>query len=174
VDRYHIRELTPDEVRAGAEDLAAVLVDCVAGGASVNFMAGYDMPRARAFWRGVADRGEQDGRVVIAATARGSGRIVGTVQMIPANIDNQPHRADIAKMLVHRDARRQGLGGALMAAAEAAARRTGKSLLTLDTASDEAFRLYSAAGFIHFGRVPGYALLPDGTPCHADFFYKVL
>jgi len=158
-------------VRAGAEDLAEVLVDCVDGGASVNFMAGYDRARARAFWNEVASRMESDGRFVFAA-AQEDGRIVGTVQLVPAGIENQPHRAEISKMLVLRSARKRGLGAALMRAAEEAAARTGKTLLTLDTASDDAERLYAALGWTLAGRIPNYALMPDGTPCATALYYK--
>jgi len=86
--------------------------------------------------------------------------------------DNQPHRGDVAKMLVHRRARRQGLGEALMRAAEQQALQAGKTLLVLDTASDSAERLYTRAGWIECGRIPGYALLPNGEPCATTYFYK--
>ena len=96
----------------------------------------------------------------------------GTVQVILAQPENQPHRGDVAKMLVHRRVRRQGLGEALMRAAESAARQAGKTLLVLDTASDAAERLYARAGWVECGRIPGYALLPTGEPCATTYFYK--
>lgn len=170
-ESYRVIALDAAGVRAGSEDLAAVLVDCVAGGASVNFMAGFDMPRARAFWTEVAARMETDGRHVFAAVDP-DGRIVGTVQLVPAGIENQPHRAEISKMLVLRSARRRGLGGALMRAAEEAAAATGKTLLNLDTASDDAERLYAALGWTLAGRIPNYALMPDGAPCATALYYK--
>ena len=107
----------------------------------------------------------------VAGDAKG---IVGTVQLILAQPDNQTHRADVAKMLVHRRARRQGLGAALMQAAEDAARACGKTLLVLDTASDDAERLYTRQGWQRVGVIPGYALLPTGEPCDTTYFYKVL
>jgi len=168
---YRVIALDADGVRAGAADLAAVLVDCVDGGASVNFMAGFDTARALAFWNDIAARMERDGRHVFAAVAS-DGAIVGTVQLVPAGIDNQPHRAEISKMLVLRSARKRGLGAALMRAAEDTAARTGKTLLNLDTASDDAERLYSALGWKLAGRIPNYALMPDGTPCATALYYK--
>ena len=170
-DDYKVVALDPAGVRAGADDLAAVLVDCVDGGASVNFMAGFDMVRAKKFWNDIAKRMENDGRHVFAAVAP-DGKIVGTVQLVPAGIENQPHRAEISKMLVLRSARKRGLGAALMRAAEEAAAHTGKTLLNLDTASDDAERLYSALGWTLAGRIPNYALMPDGAPCATALYYK--
>ena len=154
------------------QSLAELLIDAVAGGASVSFMHPLPVLRALAFWRGVADgvaRGER--ALFVAEDAEG---MIGTVQLILAQPDNQPHRADLAKMLVHRRARRQGLGAALMQAAVIAARACGKTLLVLDTASDDAERLYTRLGWQRVGLVPGYALLPTGEPCDTTYFYKVL
>lgn len=152
--------------------LAELLVDCVEGGASVSFMHPLPMARALAFWRGVADSAARGERVLLVAED-GSG-IVGTVQVILDQPENQPHRADVAKMLVHRRARRQGLGEALMQAAEQAARACGKTLLVLDTASGDAERLYTRLGWQRCGVIPGYALLPNGAPCDTTYFYRVL
>jgi len=171
---YSVRQLDPRGIRAAAEDLAEVLVDCVEGGASVSFMSGLDRAKARRFWLEVAANAEGDGRSVAVAIRERDGKIVGTVQMIPAGFENQPHRGEVAKMLVLRSERRQGLGAALMRSAEAAARRAGKTLLTLDTASDDAERLYRSLGWIEVGRIPDYALLPDGRPCPTIVFYKML
>lgn len=171
---YSIQRLTPTGIRAKAPELAAVLLDCVAGGASVSFMSDLDRPRAERFWREVADRGESDGRAVFVAIRDSDGTAVGTVQMIPAGTENQPHRADVAKMLVMRAHRRHGLGGALMRAAEAAAVTAGKTLLTLDTASDDAERLYTSLGWQRVGVIPNYALNPDGSACATVIFYKEL
>ena len=157
---------------ADIDGLAQVLVDCVAGGASVSFMHPLALPRARAFWQRVADevaRGER--ALLVADDAAG---IAGTVQLVLAQPENQPHRADLAKMLVHRRARQQGLGAALLAAAEQTARDCGKTLLVLDTASAEAERLYARAGWRRCGTVPGYALLPHGGLCATTFFYREL
>jgi GNAT superfamily N-acetyltransferase len=163
-----LQQLSPADIDA----LAQVLVDCVAGGASVSFMHPLALPRARDFWRRVADevaRGER--ALLVADDAQG---IAGTVQLVLAQPENQPHRADLAKMLVHRRARAQGLGAALLAAAEQTARDCGRTLLVLDTASAEAERLYTRAGWQRCGTVPGYALLPHGGLCATTFFYREL
>ena len=154
------------------QSLAGLLLDAVDGGASVSFMHPLSLPRALAFWQGVADGLASGERALfVAEDAEG---IVGTVQLILGQPDNQPHRADVAKMLVHRRARRQGLGAALMQAAEVAARASGKTLLVLDTASDDAERLYTRQGWQRAGVIPGYALLPTGEPCDTTYFSKVL
>jgi len=171
---YSIHRLDPTAIRAKASELAQILIDCVEGGASVSFMSGLDPQRAARFWMDVADRAESDDRAVLAAVRDSDGTVAGTVQMIPAGYENQPHRADIAKMLVHRSHRRRGLGGALMRAAEDAAAKAGKTLLTLDTASDDAERLYASLGWIRVGVIPSYALNPDGSLCSTVVFYKAL
>jgi GNAT superfamily N-acetyltransferase len=152
--------------------LAEVLIDCVDGGASVSFMHPLSLERALAFWRGVADEAARGERALWVAED-GSG-IVGTVQLVLAQPENQPHRADLAKMLVHRRARRGGVGAALMRAAEQTARECGKTLLVLDTASADAARLYARLGWQACGTVPGYALLPQGGLCATTFFYREL
>jgi GNAT superfamily N-acetyltransferase len=157
---------------ADIDALAAVLVDCVEGGASVSFMQPLAPERARAFWRGVADGAARGERVLLVAED-GEG-IVGTVQVVLSQPENQPHRAEVAKMLVHRRARRRGLGALLMQAAEAAARDHGKTLLVLDTSSAEAERLYARVGWTRVGSIPGFALLPHGEPCATTFFYREL
>ncbi|WP_341888185.1 GNAT family N-acetyltransferase [Variovorax sp. YR752] len=152
--------------------LADVLIDCVEGGASVSFMQPLTPERARAFWRHVADgvaRGERE--LLVAEDDEG---IVGTVQLVLAQPENQPHRGEVAKMLVHRRARRLGLGALLMQSAEQRARDHGKTLLVLDTSSPEAERLYTRCGWQRVGTIPGYALLPDGTPCGTTYFYRAL
>jgi GNAT superfamily N-acetyltransferase len=106
--------------------------------------------------------------------AEAQGRVLGTVQLVLAQPENQPHRADLAKMLVHSAARRRGSGAALMQAAEATARNCGKTLLVLDTASDEAERLYARQGWILVGKIPDYALLPHGGLCSTSFYYRRL
>lgn len=155
------------------QQLSEVLVDCVEGGASVNFMAGFSMARARAFWQQVAQQVQLGERALLVARD-GAGRIVGTVQLALAQPDNQPHRADVNKLLVHRSARQQGVGEALMRAVEDLARAQGKTLLVLDTASDAAERLYLRTGWQLSGRIPGYALMPDGAPTATTILYKNL
>ncbi|MDI1273185.1 GNAT family N-acetyltransferase [Polaromonas sp.] len=154
------------------QSLARLLIDCVEGGASVSFMHPLPMSRALAFWRGVADSAARSERALLVAED-GAG-IVGTVQVVLDQPENQPHRADVAKMLVHRRARRQGLGEALMQAAEQVAREYGKTLLVLDTASDDAERLYARLGWQRCGVIPGYALFPNGEPCDTTYFYRSL
>ncbi|RVU43738.1 GNAT family N-acetyltransferase [Rubrivivax rivuli] len=160
-------------VNAGQlEDLAEVLHDCVHGGASVSFMLPFSLDEARAFWRGVAEGVARGERALVVAEV--DGRLRGTVQLVLAQPPNQPHRADLAKMLVHRQARRLGLGALLLAEAERLARAEGKTLLVLDTASPEAERLYTRGGWVPAGVVPGYALLPQGGLCDTRYFYKAL
>jgi GNAT superfamily N-acetyltransferase len=154
------------------EGLADVLIDCVDGGASVSFM--HPLPRAKAleFWRGVADGVAHGERALLIA--EDGGGVIGTVQLILHQPENQPHRADLSKMLVHRRARRRGVGAALLRAAEDAARECGKSLLVLDTASDDAERLYARLSWQRCGVIPGYALLPRGGFCDTTIFYRIL
>ena len=168
-----LRILTPAEVRAAAPALAEVLLDCVAGGASIGFMADVTRAQAQRFWRGAAAAAQADGRALIVAEQDGA--IVGVVQLIPTRIDNQPHRAEVAKMLVHRRARRSGIGAALMWAAEDAARAMGRTLLVLDTVEGgDGERLYRRLGWTAVGVIPGYALFPDGAPTGTVVFYKAL
>jgi GNAT superfamily N-acetyltransferase len=155
------------------EALAAVLMDCVEGGASVGFMQPLTAERAQAFWRRIADEVAAGARALLIAEDERGG-VVGTVQLVLDQPENQPHRADVSKMLVHRSARRHGVGAALMTAAEQVARDCGKSLLVLDTASAEAERLYERQGWQHCGVIPDFALLPAGGFCATTFFYRVL
>jgi GNAT superfamily N-acetyltransferase len=168
-----IRPMSAEDITAAAPDLATVLLDCVAGGASISFMADLTRDHAEAFWRGVAEAARTDGRILfVAEDAEG---VLGTVQLVPVSIDNQPHRADISKMLVHRRGRRRGVGEALMRAAEGAAQRLGRTLLTLDTMTgDDGERLYTRMGWIPIGVIPGFALYPDGRSGDTTFLYKRL
>jgi GNAT superfamily N-acetyltransferase len=160
-----------DEAMVGA--LADVLKDCVDAGASVSFMLPLTRERAVAFWRKVADDVRAGQRaLIVAEDERG---VCGTVQLIFDLPENQPHRADVAKMLVHRRARRQGLGAALMKAAEATARECGKTLLVLDAVTDgDAARLYARLGWVRVGDIPNYALFPHGGFCSTTVFYRDL
>ncbi|HEV3180078.1 MAG TPA: GNAT family N-acetyltransferase [Steroidobacteraceae bacterium] len=153
--------------------LSGVLVDCVEGGASVSFLAPLSLARAAAYWRSLAASVARGERVVIAAEETAAG-IVGTVQLVLDLPENQPHRGDIAKMLVHRRARRRGVGAALLAAAEQAARDAARTLLVLDTASAAAARLYARHGWQRCGEIPDFALMPDGTPCATTVYFKSL
>jgi len=152
--------------------LAELLIDCVAGGASVSFMHPLSGDKATAFWTGVAADVAAGGRALFVAEDEHG--IVGTVQLVLDLPENQPHRADVSKMLVHRRARRRGLGAALMGAAEGFARDAGRSLLVLDTASPEAERLYARLGWQLCGVIPRYALMPTGEPCATSYFYRDL
>jgi ribosomal protein S18 acetylase RimI-like enzyme len=165
--------LSTPAARAAVPALAAVLADCVANGASVGFMAWNRQADYTAFWEGVVAEVEA-GRTILFA-ARRDGEIVGTAQLQLIGKPNQPHRAEIAKVLVHSRARRRGLGEALMQAAEQAAREAGRTLLVLDT--DEhgaARRLYARLGWTELGTIPRFALMPDGADCGSTFFYKAL
>lgn len=170
-----IRALDGAEAAEKVGALAEVLMDCVARGASVSFMAPLTRERAEAFWAGVARGVAAGDRILLVAEDGTTGDVVGTVQVVTGLPENQPHRGDVAKMLVHGSARRRGLGAALMRAAEAHARAAGKTLLVLDTVTgSDAERLYTRLGWRRVGVIPGYALLPDGTPCDTTYFYKAL
>lgn len=159
---------------ADVAGLAEVLLDCVAGGASVSFMADLAPAQARAFWQGVADDARAGRRALLVARDAAGG-IVGTVQLVLSQPDNQPHRADLAKMLVHRRARRSGLGERLMRSAEELARARGKTLLVLDTVTGgDAERLYTRLGWRRVGVIPDYALWPQGGYCATTVFYKAV
>ena len=155
------------------EQLAGVLIDCVDGGASVSFMHPLTRDRAVAFWRRVAPgvaAGER--ALLVAEDALG---VCGTVQLSFDLPENQPHRADVSKMLVHRRVRRQGLGAALMSAAEHTARECGKTLLVLDAVTGgDAARLYERLGWTRVGDIPDYALFPQGGFCSTTVYYRNL
>jgi GNAT superfamily N-acetyltransferase len=168
---WSIRNVTAPEA-AVIEGLADVLIDCVEGGASVSFMHPLTPERALVFWRGVA-AGVAAGERVLLVAADDAGPC-GTVQLVLAQPENQPHRADVTKMLVHRRARNRGCGAALLQAVEAVARASGKTLLVLDTASAVAERLYTRLGWQRVGTIPDYALLPRGGPCDTTIFYRQL
>ncbi|MEP6609492.1 MAG: GNAT family N-acetyltransferase [Burkholderiaceae bacterium] len=157
---------------AQIESLADVLIDCVEGGASVSFMRPLTRDRAMSVWRRTAQAVAAGERaLLIVEDAHG---LCGTVQLVLDQPENQPHRADLSKMLVHRRARRQGLGASLVRAAEATARECGKTLLVLDTASGDAERLYQRMGWVRVGTIPGYAQLPQGGLCDTVVYYRNL
>jgi GNAT superfamily N-acetyltransferase len=159
--------------QAQIDGLADLLIDCVEGGASVSFMHPLSRDRAVAFWqrvgRGLASR---ERALLVAEDPDG---LCGTVQLLLDQPENQPHRADLAKMLVHRRVRRQGLGAALMRGAEAMARECGKTLLVLDAVTGgDAARLYERLGWERVGDIPGYALMPYGGLCSTTVFFRNL
>ena len=155
------------------EQLADVLIDCVEGGASVSFMLPLTRERAIAFWRRAADEVAAGRRaLLVAEDARG---ICGTVQLVLDLPENQPHRADVSKMLVHRRARRRGIGAALMATAESTALECGRTLLVLDAVTGgDAARLYETLGWVRVGEIPDYALFPSGGFCSTTVYYRDL
>jgi GNAT superfamily N-acetyltransferase len=169
---WSVRRLETVEGRQ-LDQLADVMIDAVDAGASVSFMHPLARERAVTFWRHVAEQLAGGSRaLLVAEDAHG---ICGTVQVLLEQPENQPHRADVAKLLVHRRARRQGLGAALMHAAERTARDCGKTLLVLDTATGgEADRMYQRLGWVRVGEIPGYALSPRGRLCGTTVFYKTL
>jgi GNAT superfamily N-acetyltransferase len=168
-----IRRLLPDEARSQLDGLAAVLADCVQGGASVGYMAPFSHEDGRLAFAGFVAEAEQGRRLILAAYD--DGRLVGTVQVILALMPNQPHRGEIAKMLVLRSARRRGIAQRLMERAEAEAREEGKTLLVLDAVTGgDAARLYARLGWNTVGEVPDFALYPDGRPCSTTYFWKAI
>jgi GNAT superfamily N-acetyltransferase len=173
VEQIEVRRLEADEIRAHLDGLAAVLADCVEGGASVSYMAPFSHEQAREAFEGFGVEVETGRRVILAAFAEDE--VVGTVQLNLATPPNQPHRAEIAKLLVRRSARRRGVAQCLMERAEREALAEGKTLLVLDTVTgDDAERLYERLGWTRVGVIPGYALYPDGRPCDTTVFWKAL
>ncbi|MBL8324435.1 MAG: GNAT family N-acetyltransferase [Rubrivivax sp.] len=156
------------------DDLAQLLVAVVEGGASVGFMLPMSPGKARAFWQRVGAAVQRGERALLVAEDA-AGRVVGTVQLIVDQPENQPHRADLAKMQVSPHLQRRGLGAALMHAAEALAREMGKTVLVLDTVTGSAAdRLYTRLGWQRVGEVPNFALWPGGGHCPTTFFHKQL
>jgi ribosomal protein S18 acetylase RimI-like enzyme len=172
-ENIDIRRLGPAELHDHLDGLAAVLVDCVDGGASVSYMAPFTHEDAREAFAGFATEVEQGRRLLLAAFE--DGEVAGTVQVVHAWPPNQPHRADIAKLLVRRSSRGRGIAQQLMARAEREAVAEGKTLLVLDTVTgDPGERLYEKLGWNRVGVIPNYALYPDGRPCAMTVFWKAL
>jgi GNAT superfamily N-acetyltransferase len=171
--QIEVRRLAGAELEEHLDELAAVLADCVDGGASVGYLAPFSPAQARAELEGMAAEVDRGRRLLLAAFD--GGRVVGTVQVILALPPNQPHRGEIAKLLVHRSARRRGVARLLMERAESEASAEGKTLLVLDTVTgDPAERLYERLGWTRVGVIPGYALYPDGRPCDTTVFWKAV
>lgn len=169
-----IRRVTAEEAVQLQDALADVLVDCVEGGASVSFMLPFSQDRARAFWSGVAQSVARNERVLLVAI-NADGDVVGTVQLVTDQPENQTHRADVSKMLVSSKARRQGLGARLLAAVEACAREEGRTVLVLDTSTgSDAERLYQKGGWQHAGTIPLFARMPDGPLSGTSYYFKIL
>lgn len=168
-----VRRLDVVEAEARLDELSGILVDAVAHGASVNFMAGLSAADGRTFWHAqLPGLASGDKRLLVAEDDR---RLVGTVMLTFAPQPNAPHRAEIGKMLVLSGARRQGIGSRLLAAAETTARDAGRTLLMLDTETGSAGdRLYRRSGWTVLGAVPDHAFRPDGCLAETTLFYKVL
>jgi GNAT superfamily N-acetyltransferase len=168
-----VRRVRADQTLAHVDALADILIDCVEAGASVSFMLPITRAKALSFWHGIAAAVARHERALLIAEA--DGQLVGTVQLLLALPENQPHRAEVAKMLVPQSARRRGIGLQLMAALEHEARNEGRTVLVLDTVTGQAGeRLYERAGYHRVGIVPDYALMPDGELCATTFFFKHL
>jgi GNAT superfamily N-acetyltransferase len=170
---FEVLRLDGPEVRRRIKEFGGMLVDCVEGGASVSFMPPFGQADAAAFWLSVADDCDRGKRIVIAALM--DSIAVGTVQILPVQIPNQPHRAEVAKLLVHRRARRRGIAKALMIRAETEAKALKRSLLTFDTTTgDAAEQLYLSLGYVRAGIIPNYAYKPDGMLIDTSVFYKLI
>jgi GNAT superfamily N-acetyltransferase len=166
-----IRAINANEAQQLLGVLSDLLVDAVAHGASVNFMAGFTHEAASSYWsKQIAGLASHDRIWLVAEEADA---IIGTVMCIFAGQPNQPYRADISKMLVHSTQRKRGIGEQLMQAIEAAALQASKALLVLDTGEGGAGdRLYRRCGWTAIGTIPGFAYTTDGRPEGATFFYK--
>lgn len=168
-----IRRLDAAGARAHLDALAGVLADCVDGGASVGYLAPFSHADARFAFEGFAADVEAGRRLLLAAFL--DGELVGTAQLVLALPPNQPHRAEVARVLVHRSARRRGIAALLMARLEAEARAAGRTLLVLDAVTGgDAERLYDRLGWQRVGVIPSYALFPDGRSCDTTYFWKAL
>jgi GNAT superfamily N-acetyltransferase len=166
-----VRRLNAADARYSLDALGEVLADCVEGGASVSFMAPFSKSAAAAFFEKLLPEVERGDRILLAAYD--GSKLVGTVQVVTATPPNQPHRGDVAKLLVLRSARGQGVAALLMQRAEESAREAGKSLLVLDTVTGgDAERLYQRLGWTKVGVIPNYALFPDGRFCDTTVFWK--
>ncbi len=171
---FSLYSLSADDIFSRIDELCDVLENCVQGGASVSFMLPFGREKSQAFWLNVAQSVNRGERLLLVDELEGEG-IVGTVQLILDQPENQPHRADVAKLLVHDRARRKGVAGRLMNALETAARDNGKSVLVLDTSTGSgAETFYVNAGWEKVGEIPRYALMPDGEMTSTSVFYKFL
>ena len=171
---YEIERLDAGQTQEALRELAQIHIDCVAAGAGVSFLHPLSMEKAETFWRGEVLANVMSGDAVLFA-ARHGGKIIGTVQLIVGMRENQPHRGEIAKLLVAPAERRQGVARALMEAAQAHAKQIGKTLLLLDTETGGlAEQLYLSMGWHELGVVPGFALTTHGELCACTFLYKVL
>jgi GNAT superfamily N-acetyltransferase len=173
IEGFEIRRIEGVEVRRRIEEFSSILVDCVEGGAGVSFMLPFGLADAAVFWQSVAGDCDAGKRILIAALMESVA--VGTVQILPVQIPNQLHRAEVAKLLVHRRARRRGIARALMTRVETEARVVRRSLLTFDTTTgDAAEQLYLSLGYVRAGIIPHYAHRPEGGLVATSVFYKLI
>jgi len=172
-EQIEIRRLAPGEAHEHLDGLAGVLADCVAGGASVGYLEPFSHAQARAVFEVYARDADQGQRIILGAFM--DGNLVGTAQLVLAVPPNQPHRADVARVLVHRSARKRGIAQRLMEQCEQEARAEGKTLLVLDAVTGgDAARLYERLGWNTVGVIPDYALYPDGQFCDTTVFWKTI
>lgn len=171
IAQVEVRRFTPAEAYAQLDALAGVLADCVEGGASVGYMTPFSHEDARAVFEAYARDAAEGGRIILGAFL--GDELIGTAQLVVTVPPNQPHRADVARVLVHRSARRRGIAQRLMERLEHEARAAGKTLLVLDAVTDgDAARLYERLGWTTVGVIPNYALYPDGRSCDTTVFWK--
>ncbi|XTZ36593.1 GNAT family N-acetyltransferase [Salmonella enterica] len=171
---YSITLLDSENIDSHIHSLCDVLENCVSAGASVSFISPLSRAKSTKFWADIAVSVRCNERIVLVAQMP-CGEVIGTVQLVIAQPENQPHRADVAKLLVHQKARRQGVASNLMAALEHEARARGKSVLVLDTASgSDAENFYQRDGWQRVGEIPQYALMPNGTVTATTIFYKLI
>lgn len=167
-----IRTLSAQQLDEYLDSLIALLQDTVESGASVGFVPPVPESDARAYWAGVRNAVAAGSRIVVAAVEDG---VLGSVQLDLAGMPNARHRAEVMKLMVHRAARRRGIGKALMLALEDAARRANRRLLVLDTRpGDPAEQLYLALGYARAGVIPHYALSARGTLDPTVYMYREL
>lgn len=167
-----IERLTPQAAADALPELIDLLCDAVESGASVGYVLPIDRDEIEGYWRKVLET--LDARVLLVA--RQNGRIVGTVQLALEGRSNGRHRAEVQKLLVHRNARRQGLATRLMAAIEGAAREEKRTLLVLDTVRGHAAeQFYLQLGFVEAGVIPNFAISPNRESIDATVvMYKIL
>ena len=168
-----VRALSAEAIRQARPRLAEILIDCVAAGASIGFLDPLSRSDADAYWSRVQRAVAAGGCILLGAQLDG-GPLAGTVQLDIDTLPNQPHRATVSKLLVHTGARRQGLGEALMRELEREALAAGRWLLTLDTATGDAERLYERLGYARAGSIPDYAMNPDRSLTATTFYYMRL
>jgi GNAT superfamily N-acetyltransferase len=172
-EQVEVRRLSPAETRQQLDALAGVLADCVAGGASVGYMEPFSHADARAVYEDYVLDAEQGRRIILGAFLDGD--LVGTAQLVLAVPPNQPHRAEVARVLVQRSARKRGIAQRLMEQLEQEAHAEGKTLLVLDAVTGgDAARLYERLGWNTVGVIPDYALYPDGRLCDTTVFWKAV